>query len=109
MMKTLGVRALRENPGVLSKSAAAGEYVLLTNRNDPVSLAVPFDDELVRAGVHVSLAVKLFEEEVLTLSKAARMARLDVEDFLAKLAALGVPVVRQDADDLDADLNTIDG
>ena len=47
-MKTIGVRALRENPGVLSQSAAAGEFVLLTNRNDPISLSVPFDEELLR-------------------------------------------------------------
>jgi len=38
-MKTIGVRALRENPGVLSQSAAAGEFILIANRNNPVSLA----------------------------------------------------------------------
>ena len=46
-----------------------GEFVLVTNRNDPISLSVPFNDELVKAGVH--RAVKLYEEGVLTRSKAA--------------------------------------
>jgi len=103
-MKTIGVRALRENPGVLSQSAEAGEYVLVTNRSDPVSLAIPFDEDLLRSGVHVNVAAKLYEEGVLTLPKAARIAQLSVEDFLGKLAILGVVVVEQDADELEADL-----
>ncbi len=107
-MKTIGVRALRENPGVLSQCAAKGEFVLVTNRNDPVSLSVPFTDELLNAGVHTSVAVKLYEDGVLTLSKAAALARMPVETFLTKLARLGVVVVDQSAEELDADLKAID-
>ena len=73
-MKAIGVRALRENPGVLSQSAAAGEFVLVMNRNDPVSLSVPFDEDLLRSGVHVNVALKLYEEGLLTLPKAAKLA-----------------------------------
>ena len=103
-MKTIGVRALRENPGVLSQSAEAGEYVLVTNRSDPVSLAIPFDEDLLQLGVHVNVAIKLYQDGVLTLPRAARIARLSVEEFLGKLAILGVVVVEQDADELEADL-----
>ena len=106
-MKTIGVRALRENPGVLSQSAKAGEYVLVTNHSAPVSLAIPFDEDLLRSGVHVNLAVKLYEEGVMTLSRAAKMARLSVEEFLEKLAILGIVVVSQEADELEADLATL--
>ena len=108
-MKTIGVRALRENPGVLSQSAEAGEYVLVTNRSDPISLAIPFDEELLRSGVHINLAVKLYEEGVLTLPRAARIAQLSVEDFLVKLSILGIVVVDQDAGELEADLATLNG
>ena len=108
-MKTIGVRALRENPGVLSQSAEAGEYVLVTNRSDPISLAIPFDEELLRSGVHINLAAKLYEEGVLTLPRAAKIAQLSVEVFLGKLSILGIVVVDQGAGELEADLATLNG
>ena len=101
-------RALRENPGVLSQSAAAGEFVLVTNRNDPIALAIPFSDELLRAGVHVDLAVKLFEEGVVSLVKAARLAKMPVEDFMNTLASLGVAVVDQSSEELSSDIAALD-
>lgn len=107
-MKTIGVRALRENPGVLSQCAAKGEFVLVTNRNDPVSLSVPFNDELLRAGVHISIAVKLYEDGLLTLAKAATLAKMPLESFMKRLALLGVVAVDQSAEELDADLGTLD-
>lgn len=108
-MKTIGVRALRENPGVLSKCAASGEFVLVTNRNDPISLSVPFNDDLIQAGVHISVAVKLYEDGVLTLAKAAALAKMTVEAFMKKLAHLGVVVVDQSPEELDTDLDILNG
>ena len=107
VMKTVGVRALRENPGVLSQSAADGEFVLFTNRNDPISLAVPFNDELLRSGVHVNLAVTLYEQGVITLVKAAALAKLSVEAFLALLAKANIVVVDQSLEELKSDLDTL--
>ena len=108
-MKTVGVRALRENPRVLSQSAAKGEFVLLTNRNDPISLAVPFDYHLLKSGVHINLAVILYEQNVLPLTKAAALAKLPVEEFLALLAAANVVVVDQSPEELQSDLDALSG
>ncbi len=108
-MKTIGVRALRENPGVLSQCAQAGELILVTNRNNPISLSVPFTDDLLQSGVGVSIAVKLFEEGVLTLPKSAKFAKMSTEEFLLKLAALGIVVVDQTAKELESDLEAISG
>ncbi len=106
-MKTIGVRALRENPGVLSRYATDGEFVLITHRNNPLSLALPFDDELIRADIHVTLAVKLHEEGVLTLAKAAKLAKTSIEGFLQKLASLGIVVVDQNIEELNTDLSNL--
>ncbi|MBX2808268.1 MAG: UPF0175 family protein [Cellvibrionaceae bacterium] len=106
-MKTVGVRALRENPGILSQSAAEGEFVLLTNRNEPISLSVPFNDDLLDAGVNINVAIKLYEEGVLTLAKAAKLSKMPVETFLNKLGCLGIVVVDQSTKDLSADLDTL--
>ncbi len=107
-MKTIGVRALRENPGVLSQAAADGEFVVITNRNKPSSISVPFDDVLLESGIHVSLAISAFETGVLPLVKAARLAKMPVESFLEKLALLGIDVVDQSTAELDADLAALD-
>ena len=106
-MKTVGVRSLRENPGVLSQSAAEGEFVLLTNRNDPISLAIPFDDELLRSGIHVNLAIALYEQRAITLVKAATLAKLSVEAFLDLLAKANIIVVDESLEELQSDLDTL--
>ena len=108
-MKTIGVRALRENPGVLSQYADKGEFVLVTNRNKPISLSVPFSDELIESGVHINVAVILYEEDVLTLTKAAKLAGLPVEAFMKKLVSLGVVSVDQPVEELDSDLKNLGG
>lgn len=107
-MKTIGVRALRENPGLLSQCAAAGELLLVTNRSDPVSIALPFNDELLRAGVHVQLAIKLYEDGALTLLKAAHLAHMPAEQFLQALALLDIMTVHQSSDELHSDLEALE-
>jgi predicted HTH domain antitoxin len=107
IMKTIGVRALRENPGVLSQSAALGECVLLTNRNTPISLAIPFDERLLNAGVHLDIALKLYEDNALTLVKASKVAGLSVERFMENLEALNIEVVDQSEGELQEDLSVI--
>ncbi|MBK8972665.1 MAG: UPF0175 family protein [Hahellaceae bacterium] len=106
-MKTIGVSALRKNPELLSQSAAAGEYVLVTNRSEAVSLAVPFNADLLQAGVHVSLAIRLFEDGTLSLAKAAKLAKMPIESFLQCLGRLGIAVVDQSTAELEDDLKTL--
>lgn len=106
-MKTVGVRALRENPGILNQCADNGEYVLLTNRNQPMSLSVPFNRELIENGVHVSMAVGLFEQGLVTLVKAAKIAGMGAEEFLEHLALFGIVVVEQTPEELAEDLETL--
>ncbi len=107
-MKTVGVRALRENPGVLSESATSGELLLVTNRSSPVSLSVPFSEELIQSGVHVNLAIKLFEDDLISLVKAAKLAKMSVEGFMELLSALEIPIVNYDANELENELNLLE-
>lgn len=45
----------------------------------------PFDEELVTNGLCIAPAIELYEEEVLSLGKAARLSGLPVETFVEKL------------------------
>lgn len=107
-MKTLGLRTLRNNSSQLTKSAANGEAVVITNRNVPISISIPFDDQFVKYGTHVSMAIKLFEEKVLPLSKAAKMADLSIEAFMERLGVLGIVAVDYPAEEIEDELAAID-
>lgn len=106
-MKIVGVRALRENPGVISESAKNGELLLVTNRSSPVSIAVPFGEALLQSGVHVNVAIKLFEDGALSLVKSAALARMSTESFMELLAALEVPAVKYDVSELDSEMDIL--
>lgn len=67
---------------------------------------MPFDERLLVLGVQRALAVKLFQEEVVTLSQAAKVAGLPVEDFLDILRSAGVAAVEYPAEELDAEMET---
>jgi predicted HTH domain antitoxin len=61
-----------------------------------VFVAMPFGEDMVRAGV--APAVKLFDEEALSLGKAAKLAGVTQSAFVNHLSSLKIPSVRYGAD-----------
>lgn len=103
-MDIFTVRDLRERTGDLVRDAEAGKLSVLTKHGHPLGVLVPFDETLVRQGVPVALAIKLFDEETLTLRQAAKFAKLSLTDFMQRCGAAGVPVVRYDAAEIEEEL-----
>lgn len=103
-MHTFTVRDLREHTGDLIRSAENGELSIVTKHGTPVFVAVPFDEALLREGVSVALAIKLFDEEHISLSRAARLARLSVSEMIDMLGQHGIPVIRTTEEDLEREL-----
>ncbi len=106
-METFTVRDLRERTGKLIRDAESGELSVITKHGRPVFVALPFDDALLQSGVLLSLAVKLYRDEVISLAKAAKLAGFAQEDFIKELAKQRIPVVNYSADDLDDELRAI--
>ena len=79
--------------------------VLVTKHDRPVFVALPFDEKLLEQGVHVSLAVKLFDEDMLTQGQAVKFAGLSLAEFFEACAARQVPVVRHDASEIQKELD----
>ena len=77
------VRDLRERTGELLRNAERGSLSLVTKYGRPAFLAVPFDERLLDLGVQRALAVKLYQEEVVTLSQAAKVAG-ELEELLRR-------------------------
>ena len=99
-MDTFTIRDLRERTGELIRDAEAGKLSIITKHGQPVFVAVPFDEALLKEGVRVALAVKLFDDEVVSLGKAAKLAGMPQGEFINHLGALKIPVVRYGKDEL---------
>jgi predicted HTH domain antitoxin len=106
-MDSMGIRALRENPGQLTKNAQAGKCTLLNNRNKVLAITIPFDQTLIEQGLKVKLAAALFSEQIITLVNAAKIAELPVETFIEKLGIMGIPVINQTPEELEKDLQNL--
>jgi prevent-host-death family protein len=88
------VRDLRERTSELIHRAETGKLSVITRHGTPVFIAVPFDDTLLQEDVGVALAMRLFDAELISLSRAARMARRTVGEMIDLLGSHGIPVIR---------------
>ena len=106
-METFTIRDLRERTGELVRGAESGELSIVTKHGQPVFLAVPVDEQMLRGGLALDLALKLYRENVVSLGKAARLAGVDTEAFMEALGQLGIAVVDYDASELADELDTV--
>ena len=107
VMDTFTIRDLRERTGELVRGAESGHLSIVTKHGRPVFVAVPFDENIIKSGVSVVLAVKLFQEKILSVGKAAKFAGYTVVEFNSYLATNGIPSVDYSPDDLDSELNAL--
>ncbi len=103
-MEAFTIRDLRERTGELVRDAEAGKLSIVTKHGQPVFVAVPFDETLLKEGVGVALAVKLFDDEVISIGKAAQLAGMPQGEFIDHLGALKIPVLRYGKDELQREL-----
>ncbi len=106
-MQTFTIRDLRDRTAEIVRDAEAGKLSLVTKHGQPVFVAVPFDEALLRDGIHVALGARLFDEELLSLGKAARLAGMTLSEFMDRLARLGIPVARPSRDELKRELKDL--
>jgi len=102
-MQYFGIRELREKIGDYAHEAQAGAISVISRNGTPLTVNIPFDDMLIDLGAHKSLAIKFYQEEVLSLNKAARFAGVKMDEFIAMLGSAGINVLG-DADELENDL-----
>lgn len=108
-MNTFSIRDLRERTGELVRTAEAGELSVVAKHGHPVFVAVPFSDTLLENGVNVALAVRLYQDHMLSMGRAAKIAGMHLESFMDFLGSLGIPVIDYDPAELDDDLAALRG
>ena len=65
-------------------------------------------DEGEETTTRLEIAAELFREQALSLSRAARFARMPVAEFMVSVSKQGVPVITGDAESVREDLGAID-
>lgn len=105
-MQTFTIRDLREQTDDIVREAKSGRLSVVTKHGEPIFLAVPFDDALLRGGLATTLATRLFDEEAISLGQAARLAGMDVTAFMEVLNRLKIPVARPRRGELEQELAT---
>jgi predicted HTH domain antitoxin len=100
MMEHFGIRELRNNIGRYAAEAEAGSISIISKNGSPLTVNIPFDSTLISLGVNKSMAVKLYNEGVLTLAKAAKLSAMTMDDFISLLGAAGISVMGYDSREL---------
>lgn len=99
-MEAYTIRDLRNRTGDLIRGAESGELSLVTKHGQPVFVAVPFNEALLKSGVQRSLAAHLFAEGHMTLVQAAKLAGISASEMLDELASRNITVVDYSEDEL---------
>lgn len=107
-MQTFTIRDLRDRTGDLVRDAEAGKLSVVTKHGQPVFVAVPFDEFLVKKGISVALAVKLFDEEKVTVGQAAKLAGMTLSAFIDLLGSMRIPVVRYAPGELEREVEAFE-
>lgn len=102
-MEAFAVRDLREHTGELVRNAENGAYSVASKHGKPLFVALPFNDDLLKSGVNVSLADKLVLQAELSVAAGAKLASMPYARYLQHLGALGYSM-RDESTDLAAEL-----
>jgi prevent-host-death family protein len=108
-METVNVSGLKNNPSDALRKARQGVVVVMNrDRPDAVLVGVESVGLADSAGVKEALATALFRDGHLSLARSARLAQMSVAAFIAHLSRLGIPAVKLEAREAEADMDTLD-
>jgi len=106
-MESFTIRDCRERTGELVRNAEQGKLAVVAKHGHPLFVAVPLDEDMLRSGVHVALAIRLFQDGTLSLGKAANLAGRSYEAMVEQLASIGFPAVDYPPEELDVEIAAV--
>lgn len=108
-MKTVNVSGLKNNPSEALRQSHE-DMVLVMNRNQPDALMIGLNKtrSLDMPGVRAALATALFKDGELSLARSAHLANMHLADFISHISRLGIPVIKQNADEVTQDMDTLE-
>lgn len=104
-MESFSICDLGERTEELSRAAEEGELSLVTRNGHPLFIGVPFNQHIIEHDIYLALAEKLFKSGELSLGKAAKLGNMSTVEFGEHVSSLGIPLVKYDDSELDAELS----
>ena len=106
-LDVFSVRDLRTRTSAMIREAENGNVSIITKRGRPTALTVPFNTRLLELGIATDLALVLFENNLISLKKAARLADMPLDVFLEHVGASELPAVNYPADELAEEMKVL--
>lgn len=103
-MKSIGIKELKSNPGLISKTIEAGEYLLISKRGKPIAIATSLDDKVLDMGLKKWILIDSFKQGALSLGQLSRALAISYMETVELLDLLKIPVLDYDLKD---DLTTL--
>ncbi len=98
-MKSIGIKELKSNPGLISKTIEAGEYLLISKRGKPIAIATSLDDEVLDMGLKKWILIDSFKQGALSLGQLSRALDISYMETVELLDLLKIPVLDYDLKD----------
>jgi predicted HTH domain antitoxin len=106
-MLTLTDDDLRRDPQALLDDAHRGQVTLVTTGGQAVMMAVPLVDGAPVPAALLDLAASLYDRELISLGRAARIAGLSYSAMIDELGRRDIATVRYDEKDFAQELGYI--
>lgn len=103
-MHTLTDQELQRDPQALLDDALRGEITLITRHGQPMVMAVPLADGRQLQTALVDLAAQLYDRELVSLERAARIAGLAYSEMIDELGRRSIDTIRLTPGELEREL-----
>lgn len=103
-MHTLTAEELEAQPQRLLDDARNGQADVVTIDGEPAMLTLPLGPAGGDSTERLSLAISLYERDLISLGLAAKVAGLPYSRMIDELGQRQIPVVRYSVEDLDREL-----
>lgn len=103
-MHTLTDDELKREPAQLLDDAQRGQVTVVTTDGQAVLMTVPLDNGAPAPGALLDLAATLYDQEQISLGRAAEIAGLAYADMMDELGRRGIATIRLRPGELDREL-----
>lgn len=103
-MHTFTVDDFTRQPQRLLAEAKHGEVAIITDGGEAVLLAVPLEHDAPIQTTLIELAAQLYDKELISLERAARIAGLSCSETIDEFGRRGIATIRLTPEELEREL-----
>lgn len=98
-MRIAGIKEIKENPGIISKTIEEHEYLLISKRGKPIAIATALDDKIFDVGLKKWILIQAFKRGDLSLGQLSRSLNKSYSETTKLLNILNIPLLDYDLED----------